>query len=139
MSIHNSRSNKHGYNYCDPTSNQKTDEQKLKISQTLKQKYANGYIHPRKNKKLTKEEIEKNRLSHIGIKHSKETIEKLKKIAKIHYVAIIQTDENDNIINEFESVSMASERLGISIPHIVNCCKGIKRSSKYHLKYKDKK
>jgi len=54
-----------------------SDEIKRKISETLRQKYRSGeLINPRKGVKATKEQIEKNRISHVIWFHNKSSEEK---------------------------------------------------------------
>ena len=53
--------------------------------------------------------------------------------------AIIQYDKNNNKISDFKSITDASEKTNISITSIVNCLKGLsKTSGGYIWKYKEK-
>ena len=53
--------------------------------------------------------------------------------------SIIQYDKNDNIINDFKSITDASKKTNISITSIANCLKGLsKTSGGYIWKYKNK-
>ena len=62
-------------------------------------------------KKVSMETREKLRISHLGIK---QTIESKEKIAKTLSKPIIQFDNNFNVINKYESIKNASE--------ITGCC-----------------
>lgn len=50
---------------------------------------------------------------------------------------IIQLDKNGNFISEYESISEASKKIGISSSKICMCCKGKREYTKgYKFKYK---
>jgi hypothetical protein len=87
------------------------------MSETHKELYENGYIHPRK-----------------GTTTSAETKQK-QKIAKIK--PIIQYDLLGNIIKEFESIKSATEH-GYLAKYIILCCKNKKSKYKNYIwKYKE--
>ena len=53
--------------------------------------------------------------------------------------SVVQYDKNDNIINDFKSITDASKKTNISITSIANCLKGLsKTSGGYIWKYKNK-
>jgi group I intron endonuclease len=85
-------------------------ESKEQISKTLKNMYLNGYIHPNKGIKLSKEHRNKLSIAHNGKKHTKETLIKLKQNGELNMKRIIQLDMNENIINIYKSGKEAAEK-----------------------------
>lgn len=96
-----------------------------------------------KNKKRSKETIEKMTTNHAdmkgennpfyGKKHTEETIEKIKKTRKRKQVRCIETD----II--YESVREAGKILNCNPGNILKCCKGKRKTcGGYHWEYVDK-
>lgn len=61
-----------------------SEESKKKMSETKKERYANGIIKKRTGYKQSQETKEKNRLAHLGKKQSKESIDKRIKTRKFN-------------------------------------------------------
>lgn len=68
--------------------------------------------------KVSDETREKLRISHLGHKQSKETVEKK---AKSRFKSVYQLDMNLNIINKFESIKEAAEITGLCSKSISMC------------------
>lgn len=71
-----------GKTYEEIYGNDKAQELRNKLKKVWIEKYSQGYCSPKKGIKLSKELLEKNRQSHIGIKQSEETKIKKKLIMK---------------------------------------------------------
>jgi hypothetical protein len=62
----------------------------------------------------------------------------LKKLQNANKKSVIQMDKLDNLIQEFESLTLAGNNLKLSISNISKCCKGKKKSTGgYKFKYKN--
>lgn len=86
-------------------------------------------------KKFSEETINKLRISHLGHKRSKEAQEK---ISKSQFKAIDQYDLENNLINTFESIKLASQITKIPSRSISSCCTNkIKTSYGYKWKHKN--
>lgn len=69
--------------------------------------------------KFTKEHIEKLKKSHLGIRQTKESIKKIKKSL---YKRVYKLDKDKNIIDEYESIIDASEKNNLHRQSISSCC-----------------
>jgi len=74
--------------------------------------------------RITKERLEKQRLTHLGQKAWNKGIpptqELLRKISK----PVIQLDRDNKQLQRWPSISNAARTLGLDMSSIVNCCKG---------------
>lgn len=105
---------------------------KENIDNPLNRNYAlpNNKFH-NLGRKLSKEHIEKLRISHIGHTRSKETREK---ISKSQYKEVYQLDMKLNIINKFKSIQEAAEKTG-NCSQSISLCATKKMVSHPYLKY----
>jgi len=101
------------------TKNKKfSEESKENMSKAQKNLFKNGYVHPRKGKSETIEQI----------------LLKIKRISK----PIIQYDLEENFIKEWESAKQASIN-GFIASNISECCKNKRKTHKKFIwKYKEK-
>ena len=60
-----------------------------------------------------------------------------KRVAEKCFKKVIQLDLNDNVLNEFESMTQAEQETGASVSHISSCCNG-KRKSAGRFKWRKK-
>lgn len=95
-----------------------SEESKKKMSEKMKGKYLGRKPSLESKIKMSK--------SQTGRKHSKETIVKMQK-AKIK--SIIQYDKQLNVVEEFESMLQASEKTGLRVSKICQCCKKQRKST----------
>jgi len=105
-------------------------ETKQKISETLKNRYQNGLIHPRNQLGIPHSEISKKKISEIlkGRKMSQESINK--RTISRRKNKIIQLDIDGNRLNSFDSCKEAAEYIGISLNSINLCCIGKAKTAK---------
>jgi len=105
-------------------------ETKQKISDTLKNRYQNGLIHPRNQLGKLHSEISKKKISESlkGRKMSQESINK--RILSRRIYKIIQLDIHGNRLNTFDSCKEAGEYIGISLGSISSCCNGKRKTAK---------
>jgi group I intron endonuclease len=105
-------------------------ETKQKISETLKNRYDNGLIHPRNQLGIPHSEITKKKISESlkGRKMSQESINK--RIISCRKNKIIQLDIHGNRLNTFDSCKEAAEYIGISLSKICQCCNGKAKTAK---------
>ena len=52
-----------------------------------------------------------------------------KRVAEKCFKKVIQLDLNDNVLNEFESMTQAEQETGASVSHISSCCNGKRKSA----------
>ena len=52
-----------------------------------------------------------------------------KRVAEKCFKKVIQLDLNDNVLNEFESMTQAEQETGASVSHISSCCNGKSKSA----------
>jgi hypothetical protein len=52
-----------------------------------------------------------------------------KRVAEKHFKKVIQLDLNDNVLNEFESMTQAGQETGIDASSIGRCCNGKAKSA----------
>ena len=104
-------------------------ETKQKISETLKNRYQNGLIHPRNQLGIPHSEITKKKISESlkGRKMSQESINK--RIISCRKNKTIQFDIDGNRLNSFDSCKEAAEYIGTSKSSICNCCNGKSKTS----------
>jgi len=128
---------KKGYNIeKDPICRSKSKSTREKISNTWKEKYSKGYVHPNKGKKFGPEVIKNMRKAQSGKKLSKSHVEKMSKSLQ---KPIIQCTMDGVEIRKFPSTKSAAESLSIKGPHITRCLKGRRKSTGgYTFKYDDK-
>lgn len=100
------------------TKNKKfSKEAKIKMSNSHKKLYENGYINPRKGKKNSKE-------------HNIQNREK-------NFVPIIQLSMEGDLLKEWDSPIIVEETLGIWKSNIVRCCKKhVNSAGKFKWMYK---
>lgn len=105
-------------------------ETKQKISESLKNRYDNGLIHPRNQLGKLHSEITKKKISESlkGRKMSQESINK--RILSRRIYKIIQLDIHGNRLNTFDSCKEAAEYIGISLSKICQCCNGKTKTAK---------
>ena len=105
-------------------------ETKQKISETLKNRYQNGLIHPRNQLGIPHSEITKKKISESlkGRKMSQESINK--RTTSRRKNKIIQLDIDGNRLNSFDSCKEAAEYIGISLNSINLCCIGKAKTAK---------
>jgi group I intron endonuclease len=105
-------------------------ETKQKISETLKNRYQNGLIHPRNQLGIPHSEITKKKISESlkGRKMSQESINK--RTISRRKNKIIQQDIDGNRLNSFDSCKEAAEYIGISLSKICQCCNGKAKTAK---------
>jgi len=104
-------------------------ETKQKITDTLKQRYKNGLIHPRSQLGIPHSEITKKKISESlkGKKPSQETINKW--IISRRKNKTIQFDMEGNKLNSFDSCKEAAEYIGTTTTSICMCCNGKRNTS----------
>jgi group I intron endonuclease len=111
----------------------------IPINESQKQKLRdfykiNPFPCPRKGKKANDKTIINLRISHTGKKQSLETIEK--RVSKIRK-KIIQFNENNSIIKEWDSIS-ETRNAGFEPSSVGRCCNGIAKSTGgFKWKYKN--
>lgn len=105
------------------------------LSKETKQKISDKL----KGRKRSKTSIDKTRNSHIGLKHTNETKQKIsKKLIKAKFHPVYQLDDYDNIINTFNSTHDIERTLGYAHQNIISCCKGkLKKAYGYKWIYKE--
>ena len=54
---------------------------------------------------------------------------RMKRIAEKHFKKVIQLDSNDNVLNEFESMTQAEKKTGVLLKYISRCCNGRSKSA----------
>lgn len=52
-----------------------------------------------------------------------------KRAAEKHFKKVIQLDLNDNVLNEFESIKQAEQKIGALARNISSCCNGKRKSA----------
>lgn len=98
-----------------------TSEYRKFRSDLMKGKFA-GYKHPL-----------------FGKHCSEETKKKISDSLCAYKKRVVQYDKQNNFIQEYESVHVASKCTGISVSYIANCCRGYAKSCfGYVFKYKSK-
>ena len=120
-----------GYNLrLGGNSGRHNSETKQKISETLKNRYQNGLIHPRNQLGIPHSEITKKKISESlkGRKMSQESINK--RTTSRRKNKIIQLDIDGNRLNSFDSCKEAAEYIGISLNSINLCCIGKAKTAK---------
>ena len=134
---------------CSPLGRKHTKETKEKLSIITTGKYI-GKIHTKESKKnmsdshigkkLTKESIEKRTLKQKGQKRSDETKQNMSDAyyKKNKHKPIYRCDLNNNILDEWLSVTFAAKTLKMHRGYIYNCCKGTKKTyNNYIWRYKN--
>lgn len=117
-----------------------SEETKLKISNSSKGRIISEETRKKisekiKGKKHSEETIKKMIISKKNFKFSNENIIKM---AKINKKPIIQMDLNQNVIEEFDSITEASIKLLIGIKNIGECLSGrSKTAGNFKWKYKN--
>jgi group I intron endonuclease len=104
-------------------------ETKQKITDTLKQRYKNGLIHPRSQLGIPHSEITKKKISESlkGQHRSQETINKW--IISRRKNKTIQFDIDGNRLNSFDSCKAAGEYIGTTTANICMCCNGKRKTA----------
>jgi group I intron endonuclease len=89
--------------------------------------------------KRSKTSIEKTRSSHIGLKHSDKTKQKIsKRLREVSYHPVYQLDDNNNILQTFNSTHDIERTLGYAHQNIISCCKGkLKKAYGFKWIYKE--
>ena len=77
-------------------------------------------------RKFSKEHIENLKNSHLGIKHTKESIEKIRVAG---YKEVYKIDSNKNILSKYKSIIEAAEINNVHRQSISMCCRGVLNSS----------
>ena len=133
-----------------------------KFSKELRNELSKSHIgkqskenHPNYDKKMSEEQKEKirNTMKERHIEPSEETKRKgakarcgkknseywQKRIREVRSIAIVQMDEEENVIKVFSSITEASNETGINDSNIIAVCKGRrKKASGYKWKYLQK-
>jgi 23S rRNA pseudoU1915 N3-methylase RlmH len=113
-------------------------ETKQKISETLKNRYDNGLIHPRNQLGIPHSEITKKKISESlkGRKMSQESINKRIISKRKRKNKVIQFDIEGNRLNSFDTCKEAAEYIGTTTANICMCCNGKTKTAKgYVWKY----
>lgn len=117
--------NNHWEKVGEINSRPKTEEEKEKISNTLK------------GRKLSDETKQKMSESRMGHSWSDTAIDNMKKSARKRCVPILQYDLNGNFIKEWQGFAFIVDELGLEKSGIYSCCAGkIKKSQGFIWKYK---
>ena len=139
ISIHKCNNRKYGYNIeSGGKCNIVSEETKRKISE------AHKGIATFTGKKHTQEAKDKIRMYRLGKKMSDETKEKISKANKgkkptNNNFRILQLDDSGNVLNEFDTITEAYEKLKKPLAsHISQCCRGIRKTAYgYKWSYKE--
>lgn len=107
-------------------------ESKEQISKTLKNMYLNGYIHPNKGIKLSKEHRNKLSIAHMGRKLSKEHLENMKDVGN---KKVLQFSLTGKLLNVYKTGKQAANKNNTTKAGVSMVCNG-KRIQLKGFKYK---
>lgn len=128
---------------------EKSESQKNKISETLKEYFKDKTNHWAYEKEFTTEHKEKMRLSHLNnpknigntrpkTEEQKNKIREKVKGSKVDRLTIVQKDLDGNILAEWKSLREIEKSTGLSRNQIAKCCKSENKIyAGYHWSYGD--
>jgi len=128
--------NGYGYNIEDGGNRNKHLSEETKKLMVINHADFSGKNHPMYGKKHSKESIKKVKENHVGFRGKRHSEETKRKLRDINYKSINMYTTTGDLIQKFNSITEASEKLNISHSNICSVCKGNRKSAGgYTFKY----